>query len=81
MEETRIDKTFSSNADNILLTHFNEFFDELQLLGMQIDEMDEEDIVAKIEDLQDNFLDVVAVVRDVLKDNDINLNTLEREME
>ncbi|HZJ81016.1 MAG TPA: hypothetical protein VFC69_10640 [Dysgonamonadaceae bacterium] len=81
MAHPKLNKAFASSEDNVLLNHFNTFFEQLQLFGIDLDEMDKEEIAAKIEDLEVDFLDIVEVVRNVLKDNDINLDTLVREIE
>lgn len=67
-----------SNSDSPLLTLFNNFFEELEQLEDDADDMIVADILFKAREFQESFLDIVIMVQEVLEDNDIDLDTLKR---
>ena len=68
-----------SNSDSRLLSLFNNFFVELELLEDDAEDMTVDDLIFKAREYQDSFLEIVETVKEVLEDNDIDLDTLKRE--
>lgn len=67
-----------SNSDSPLLSLFNDFFGELELLEDDAEDMTVDDLIFKAREYQDSFLEIVETVKEVLEDNDIDLDTLKR---
>ena len=65
-----------SNSDSPLLTLFNNFFEELEQLEDDADDMIVADILFKAREFQEFFLDIVVMVQEVLEDNDIDLASI-----
>ena len=68
-----------SNSDSRLLSLFNNFFVELELLEDDAEDMTVDDLIFKAREYQESFLEIVETVKEVLEDNDIDLDTLKRE--
>jgi hypothetical protein len=68
-----------SNSDSPLLSLFNNFFGELELLEDDAEDMTVDDLIFKAREYQESFLEIVETVKEVLEDNDIDLDTLKRE--
>ena len=68
-----------SNSDSRLLSLFNNFFVELELLEDDAEDMTVDDLIFKAREYQESFLEIVETVKEVLEDNDIDLDTLNRE--
>ena len=68
-----------SNSDSPLLSLFNNFFGELELLEDDAEDMTVDDLIFKAREYQESFLEIVETVKEVLEDNDIDLDTLNRE--
>ena len=67
-----------SNSDSPLLVLFNNFFGELELLEDEADDMTIDELTLKAREFQESFLEIVESVKEVLEDNDIDLDTLKR---
>lgn len=67
-----------SNSDTPLLVLFNDFFGALEQLEDDAEDMTVDDLIFKAREFQASFLEIVESVKEVLEDNDINLDTLKR---
>lgn len=75
-----------SNGNSPLLALFNNFFGKLELFEdemeeMTKDEMEEitkDELTVKVREFQESFLEIIEVVKEVLENNDIDLDTLQR---
>lgn len=68
-----------SNSDTPLLALFNDFFGELEQLEDDAEDMTVADLIFKAREYQTSFLEIVENVKEVLEDNDIDLDTLKKE--
>ena len=67
-----------SNSDSPLLLLFNNFFGELELLEDEEDDATIDELTLKAREFQESFLEIVESVKEVLEDNDIDLDILKR---
>ena len=68
-----------ANSNNPLLSLFNNFFGELEQLEDDAEDMTVADLIFKAREYQTSFLEIVENVKEVLEDNDIDLDTLKKE--